>query len=818
MKKVSSWLYKTTIVMVYLGIITAIGITGYLYYLSQQLPSLDELVDPKYDLPTQVYDRNNRLITEFYTKRRSLTPISEIPDIVIKALLAIEDKRFYHHIGIDPIRMFGAFIKNLKSMRYREGGSTLTQQTAKQFLLSHDKKLKRKLKEILLAIQIERRFSKEKILELYLNKAPFGHGAYGIGAAAQSYFSKTPDELTLPEAAMLVGMPQRPSRWAPTYSRKNATKRRNIVLRMMREAGYITTEEMEKAITTPIVLKLDKSIDNNETSYYVEHVRRYLLKQYGADQLYRGGMKVYTTMDLDAQIYAQQSLTEGLYQHDKRQGYRGSKSNVWEEVLRELDMELYSEKNGMDLDAFQQLSSEEQETAKAFYQQKTEKITQKNHFVIGGKLNGVVSKVNKGIARVDLGDYQGTLNVETMRWARPVNYKERRNSKNQLKDLRDILKSGDVIELEILDYGHGEGEFVLALTQKPVANGGIFVMDPRNGHVLAMSGGIDFQDSEFNRAIQSLRQPGSAFKPIVYSLALDNSFTTASILKDQPIVLDGWKPNNYSKGFKGHMTLREALVHSKNNPTISLSRSLGAPAIIEQARKLGLTTKMPDDLTIGLGTGSVTLEELVQTYSVFANGGLLVEPIYFTKILDRNGSVLEEHAETAKEEVLSEQTAYLTTSILHDVVRKGSGWRARAIQRPAAGKTGTTNNYTDAWFMGFVPQLTAGVYVGFDNSQRSLGEMETGSRAAAPIWTAFMKQALATKEILPFSQPEGIQMVRIDPKTGALDCVGKKGAVMESFKSGTAPTVCQQEASVVPAENEDYDPYLPPEEGGDEEL
>lgn len=803
------WLVR----FVYTGLIGGIGILAFLYYLSFSLPDLTELEKPQYDLPTQVYDRNGRLVTEFYTKRRVLIPYNDVPEVMTQALLAIEDSRFYSHYGIDLIRIAKAIVIDVIKMDFAQGASTLTQQTAKMFLLSSEKKIIRKLRELLLAVQIESRFTKNQILELYLNKAYFGHGAYGLEAAAQGYFSKSASELELEEAALLAGLPQAPSRWAPTASIKNATRRRNLVLGAMAYQGYITEEEAKAAQAKPIVLKLGKSEDSNEASYYTEHIRRMVLDLYGMDMLYTGGLKVHAFMDLKMQIAAQQSLTKGLYEHDRRQGYRGARANLWRQIGEEqtFDQPLFDEQEGRVQWVWRSLEDDTKTQLNEAFEAKVKKNTAANHFLLGGEAVGVVREVGRNLAQVDLGPHQGTIHLEDHRWARPVDYEKALNWRTRLRDLRDVLKAGDVIDVKLEDHMGDEEGFALLLHQAPEANGAIFAVDPRTNEVLAMSGGFDFAQSEYNRAIQAERQPGSAFKPIVYSMALDKSFTRSSMLDDTPLVFKDtqWRPGNFSKSFKGKISLKNALAHSKNVPTIRLTMSLGIEKIIEHARSLGISAELPEDLTIGLGTASVTLKELARTYSIFANGGKLIEPRFVRRIETPEGKVLLDQSEYREKSVMAPETAFLTTMTLQDVVRRGSGFRAQALGRPAAGKTGTTNNYTDAWFMGFVPQLLAGVYVGFDDIQRSLGQLETGSRAAAPVWVDFMMASLKTMPVLPFGQPEGIQMVKIVPSSGLLDCDEHPKAEFEYFKNGTQPIHCHQEADTGLA---DY--YAAPEEMG----
>ncbi len=792
------WILFKKIILggIYFGLISSICTFAYLYNLSQNLPKLEKMINPVYDLPTQIYDRDNHLIREFYTKRRILIRFERVPDVVVKALLAIEDNRFYDHFGLDPLRILKALWVDVTTGSFAQGGSTITQQTAKNFLLSRDKKIIRKLKEMLLALKIESRFTKNQILELYLNETNYGHGAYGIEAAAQSYFGKNVEELTLAEAALLAGIPQAPSRLAPTASIKRAKRKRNLVLTMMNDNGYITTEEMLRAQLTPIELKLNKRIDYNETSYYAEHIRRIIYKKYGQDYLYRGGLKVYTAMDLTKQIYAQNALHRGLIAHDRRQGYRGPKKNILKEVDEELALNLYSDDKGWDSDEYKILDDDFKSTARQLFNEKIGITTETNKFIIGGTVLGVVIEVEKNQVTVNLGEFQGNLMLDAMKWARPVDFKHKRSWRNKLKDFDEILRIGDVIELEILDYDNDNQEFTLTLSQKPIANGAVFMMDPHTGHILALSGGFDYRDSEFNRAIQGKRQTGSIFKAIVYSLALESSFTAASMLNDTPFVGDGeekYKPKNYTKKFSGKMSFRTALVKSKNSPSIWLTKELGTEAVIKHARKLGITGYLPEgELGIVLGSSSLTCEEMTRTFSIFANGGKLVTPVYITKIEDRDGNILEEHTEIEAEQVLSEETAFIMTDILKEVVARGTGWRAKAINRPSAGKTGSTDDYADAWYMGYIPQLITGVYVGFDKNKHTLGDEETGSKAALPIWVDVMKNATATMPILPFNQPNGIDMVRIATDSGLLDCKSGGKTRFEYFKSGTEPTQCHR--------------------------
>ncbi len=785
---------KVILLAAYGGLIFTMLFFAFITVLSINLPDLEKLEKPHYDLPTSVYDREGNLITEFYTKRRVLISLDQVPKHLIEALLAIEDSRFYYHFGIDPIRIAKAIIVDVASMSFVQGASTLTQQTAKMFLLSSEKKLIRKVKEALLAVKMERRFSKEEILELYLNKTYFGHGAYGIEAAAQGYFSRSARDLNLQEAALLAGLPQAPSRWAPTASIKNAQKRRNLVLFMMKSQEFLTQEQYEEALNSPIRLKLNRNQPSNETSYYTETIRRYVMDKYGMQKLYEGGLKVYTEMGLSEQIAAQQALKKGLEDHDRRQGFRGAISNLWEETNKTLKSDFYSPEEGRIDEKFKKLSPKIQERAMKLYDTKLKEVTSDNRFFIGGKVIGVVEKVGKKEAFVNLGRHTGTISLNGLEWARPVDYSLTLNWKSKLRDMREILKFGDMIEISINDYFPREKAFSLALYQKPAANGALFSVDPNTGEVRAMSGGYDFRDSEFNRATQSKRQPGSSFKPVLYSLAFLEGYTRVTPLDDTPLVFKDtdWRPGNYSKKYKGQMPLKNALIFSKNIPTIRLTQTLGPKQVIEHSRNLGIKADLPDDLTIGLGTASNTLKEMVRTYAIFANGGKLIEPRFIRKIVDKKGTILEDYPRYEKKQVITEDAAFLVTASLRDAVAFGTGTRAKALGRPAAGKTGTTNNYTDAWFIGYVPQMLTGVYMGFDDNNKTLGEYETGSRAALPVWLNYMQSALASRKVIPFKQPTSIQMVKVVPESGMLDCEDHPKGYFEYFAPGTAPSSCHQ--------------------------
>ncbi len=756
----------TTITGFILGFVASIGVGYYLYELNKELPqNLDELHDPDYTLPTTLYDRHGNQVDEIFIHRRIVVPYQSVPPHLIQALLASEDTRFFYHFGIDPIRMLKAFWVNLKAKRFVEGASTLTQQTARLFLLTREKKLVRKLKEILLALRIERQFTKEEILTLYLNKVFLGN-AEGIEASTQGYFGKHTEELSLAESALLVGLLPAPSVYSPLVNPEGAKERRNLVLRRMAAEGFISEEERLASSKAPVRLTKIYDSTSEATAYYVENVRRYLLEKYGADTLYKGGLQVHLAMDLEYQIYSHEALQAGILELSKRQGFRGPLQHLESEgtpSLREIS-----------------------------------RITQKNQMILGQIIQGVVTQVGKPSTIVHLGNAQGRLewnHLQTWKLA----HKEKDKEAIFVKSPNRLLKIGDVIAVKLIDWDHEAQQFRLHLHQDPKVNGALLAVDPRNGEVYAMSGGYRYDDSEFNRATQAKRQPGSAFKPIVYSLALDAGYKLSSMLVDSPrhyktgvklndLEEETWTPKNYGNKLLGSVSFREALMKSLNLPTIGLAEDLTPKRLISYARKLGIQSDMVANLTLSLGSLSATLQEMTLAYGVFANQGNLVNPIYITRIEDRDGKILESHNSLPKK-VIPEETAFLMTNVLQDVVRRGTARRAigQYFDRPSAGKTGTTNDSVDAWYIGYIPQLLTGVYVGFDQP-KTMGKRETGSRAAAPIWLQFMKAATANLPTENFVQPPDIITVKIHQSgRRATPCDPNKETYYEHFRRGSEP-------------------------------
>ena len=760
--QVFRWIFWTVFALSFF--VTA-GVGLFLYELSKSLPkNLEEELHKRNEiLPTVLYDREGNQIEELFIQRRIPVAFESFPTHLIQALIASEDTRFFSHIGIDPFRMYKAFLVNLEAGGFVQGASTLTQQTAREFLLTKEKQLIRKLREILLAFRMELQFTKTQILELYLNKVFLGNGE-GVEAASQGYFGKHVRELTLSESALLIGLLPAPSRYAPHSNPKLALVQRNRVLKRMFEENFITAEEYSTAIDEAIKLIQIDDFTSEDTAYYVEHVRRDLLTRYGMENLYRGGLQVKMAMNLDYQIFAHEALQRGILELTKRQGYRGP--------LDVLDLT----KSGLPK------SSE------------VESITNKNRLVIGNNVIGVVLSLDDDASLVNLGSALGKLTwKEVSTWQNALSGKDH---PVPFKKLGEALKPGDVIRLKIIDFDPLEELFRLQLYQEPLVNGAVLGMQPRSGQVLAMIGGYQYEDSEFNRAIQAKRQPGSAFKPIVYAASLDAGYTLSSMLVDSPRAFrtgliklgedEIWLPRNYGDKLMGSVSVRTALVKSLNLATIGLIEDLGPERVIDYSRKLGISAPMRKNLTIALGSFSATLQEMVNAFSVFANEGKRTEPIYILEVTDQSGNLLES-AQTIENQILSTDTAFLISDVLQDVVKRGTGWRARVLGRPSAGKTGTTNDNIDAWYIGYIPQLLTGVYVGYDQPQ-SMGLHEAGSRAAAPIWVEFMKNTVANLPTEQFPQPPGIVTVKIHESGRRANlCDTPKEIHEEHYKTGTEP-------------------------------
>ena len=645
-RKLASLFNIFLIAIVFVLIVMVVGVLGY-YAFTMDLPGIDALKDYRPSISSRVYDDKNELIDEFFLEDRKLVRIAEVPKVVIQAFVAAEDSRFFEHKGFDVQSIFRAVFKNLEAGHIIQGGSTITQQVAKMMYLSPEKKYNRKFKEAILAYKIDKYLSKQEILNLYLNQIYLGHGTYGVESASLGYFGKSAKELKLHEAALLAGMPKAPTNYSPFLHYEKAKQRQYYVLTRMMEDGYISKEEMEKAYAAPLNLRPIRPKDKM-AAYFVENVRRYVQEKYGADVLYKEGLSIYTTLDMNIQKYAGEAMERGLKELEERNKY-----------------------------------------------------------------------------------------------------------------------------------------------EPGLVQGALFCMDVKTGAIRAMVGGRDFNKSEFNRATQSRRQPGSAFKPIIYTAAFDKGMTPATVIVDSPIAVEDpsqeggvWRPRNFDGKFMGPITMRTALVLSRNVVTVKILQEIGVDYAVSYAMNMGITSPLVTTLSLALGVSGVTLEELVQSYNVLINEGKKVTPYFIKKIVDRTGNVFEETT-VQSEQVIDPRIAFLTTYVMQDVVRSGTGTRVRSIARPVAAKTGTTNDNRDAWFIGATPSLIAGIWVGFDQ-EASLGAQEVGGRTAAPIWLYFMEKALGQTPVESFPVPGGIVFEKINPQTGASAGASEKG-ISEAFLQGASP-------------------------------
>jgi penicillin-binding protein 1A len=739
---------------------------GYMHF-SQDLPQINSLLDYRPPTVTSVFADDNRKIAEFFKERRIVLPLKDIPEKLVLAFIAAEDSRFFEHQGIDPVSIGRAFLKNLEAGSIKQGGSTITQQVTRSFLLTPERSYIRKIKEAILAYRIEKTFTKEEILFLYLNQIYLGQGAYGVQAAAENYFGKNVGELNLAECAFLAGMPQAPSRYSPVRNPELARQRQAYVLNRMVEEGFVTAAEAAAALETKLDLTRRRNIYLEEVPYFTEHIRRYLEARYGAEELYTQGLQVYTTVNIDLQKAAEEEILKGLKELDRRQGYRGAVRNLAPEAV-----EAFARERQAALEAAP--------------------------LAPGRQIEGVVAQVNDKArtVAVRIGREEGVIALADMDWARKPNPEA---APVKIKKPSDALKPGDVVLVKIKDRPKGPRDpWPLALEQEPLVQGALLCVEAETGLVKVMVGGRDFGENQFNRAVQSRRQPGSAFKPIIYAAALDRKFdepnrfyTPASVIVDSAVVFEGrtrdetWKPKNYKETFYGPTLMREALAQSRNLVTVKILHDIGIDYTINYARRLGITSDLTRTLSLALGASGLSLLELTRAYSVFANQGFLVEPVFILKIVDRNGRTLEE-AGSAAERVIEKETAFLMTSLLESVVQHGTGQRVKALGRPAAGKTGTTNDMYDAWFIGYTPELVTGVWVGFDE-EAPLGKSETGASAASPIWLGFMKRALEKEPLRSFTPPEGIVFAKIDADTGLLPVPESRKTIFECFKDGTVP-------------------------------
>ena len=739
----------------------AAGTGGYLLYehFTDGLPDISLLKSYQPSLITTVYSDDGSAIAQFFAERRVLIPLEKMPAALKQATLAVEDARFYTHRGIDVVGIARAVWSNLYAGEVVEGASTITQQVAKMLFLTHRKTLERKLREMLLALRMERLLTKDEILEIYLNQTYYGHGAYGVEAAANVYFGKHIDELTLDEAALIAGLPKAPTAYSPYNSPDRARRRRAHVLHRLVEAGYISPEHERQAQETPLRLRTRQE-PVARAPYFVEHVRRYLEEQYGSALLYRGGLKVYSSLDLSLQDTAETAIRAGVVKDDRRRGYRGP--------LGHLDL---ARADQIDWEKVRQAPwPEEQSSLTALYR----------------RVKAVVVAMDDKRVQVRWEAGEGVIPLEAMLWAYPP-HPDLDSEKRRLRRPGDALKVGDVILADITSPAAPGKKAQLALAQEPIVQGALVVLEPQTGYIRALVGGYDYSRSQFNRATQAIRQPGSAFKPIIYATAMQKGYSPAYVIVDSPVVYeqaDGkiWKPSNYDGRFRGSLTLAEGLAQSVNMVTIKLLEAVGVKNVTEYAKQLGIKSPLTPTLALALGASGLTPLELATAYNVFASQGVRYDPVAVKSVEDPDGRVLEKRVPVG-ERVMSEQRAFVMTTMMQGVIQRGTAKSASALGRPLAGKTGTTNDFIDAWFVGYSPNLVAGVWVGIDD-QQPLGDHETGARAALPIWVEFMQQALERTPLQEFVTPPHVKLVRVDPRTGASGEAGSGDTIQIALAEG----------------------------------
>ncbi|MEG9862423.1 MAG: penicillin-binding protein 1A [Parvularculales bacterium] len=785
-----------------------------LWRLQAELPDYRHLANYTPSVSSRIHAGDGSLIGEYATEHRLFVPIEAIPKRVIQAFLATEDQRFYFHSGIDFMGLVRATFNNIFNViqeRRLEGASTITQQVAKNFLLSNEVTIERKVREMMLAYRLEQAFSKDEILELYLNEIYLGIGGYGVAAAALNYFNKSLDDLTIEETAYLAALPKAPNNYHPVYKPQAALGRRNWVIKRMVEEGYISEQKAQEVSQIPLKVTLRAAgVQVKGAEYFVEEVRRELLRYYGEDDLYEGGLSVRTTLDVSTQLMARRALRDGLVDYDRRHGWRGPL------------MQLESKRGVIVLDDWAMNLAHADLTPPIGKWRVAVVLDVSDNLALIGLQNGKEDSI-------DIVE-RGLVPFSSSKWARRVQREVKdeitgeitiQNAGDAPSSMKDVLTIGDVIFVEPKEhsneFGAGSGLTPLglySLRQEPLVNGAILVMDLFTGRVLAMEGGFSYERSEFNRATQAWRQSGSAFKPFVYAAALDNGYTPVSIVLDAPFVIDQgaglgfWKPHNYGDKFYGPSTLRTGIEKSRNVMTVRLVQEMGMEPVVDYAQRFGVMDRAMPLLSTALGAGETTLLRLTAAYGVIANGGRKITPVLIDRIQDRRGQSIytsgyrecldcnppvwksqpEPVVINSHRQVISPQTAYQITSMLEGVIERGTAQRVRDLGVPLAGKTGTTNEERDAWFVGFSPNVVVGIFVGYDKPT-PLGDGETGSRVAAPIFRDFMKSFLADKKAIPFRIPPMVDLIRVDARTGKLARPSDTDVILESFKKGDSPTV-----------------------------
>lgn len=886
-----SWIVKLSIA---LSALIVIGLaTAYIGYraVKATLPQITNLKDYDPLVVSQVFDRNNKKVGEFFLERRTLIPFDKIPKNLINAFLAAEDDQFFSHGGINYMAILRALLANIRAGHTVQGGSTITQQVAKTFFLTEERKFLRKAQEAMLAFELERSLSKEDILYLYLNQIYFGNSAHGIENAALTYFQKTASELTLGEMAMLGGLPKAPSEYSPVKNPERAKERQAYVLKRMAEVGYITKEDAEREVKLPIKVYVRKNFEET-APYYLETVRQILVEKLGEDLVFKKGIQIYASLDVDKQKVAQDSLVRGLKELDKRQGFRGALRHL-EDPKEIEDYFIKARRKIIAETTPERTINPDGHFAEIQLSKGTAEIAKTTNLPIFLKIDetyeGMVSQVDDllGIIYVRLPDSKGVIDFDSMKWARKPNL-EKRADLDQITKPSQAVTVGDIIHVKIAGEkptfsksvsakkavknkpatpavaGPDLSTFLhLELDQEPLVEGALISFDQESQDVLAIVGGYSFVRSKLIRAYQSFRQTGSAFKSIVYASALDKGYNPSTPIMDAPVVYEEtkeddegqddtkiWKPSNHGKSFGGEIIFRNALVRSLNIPTVKIMEDIGVNWAADYAKRLGVFSPLNMDFSLALGSSSLSLYEMTKVFSEFGRLGKKIRPIVIRKVLDRDGKVLLENvvleerfaekmkaiesefedrkklladaatAEASEEpaaapkkidprkekpdkyfffqdpdQLIKPQTAYLITSLLKGVVedRNGTGGRAKILGRDVAGKTGTTNGYADAWFVGYTAQIASGVWVGFDK-EKSLGRGEVGGRAALPIWLEYMKSAHEGLREMTFPVPDGIVFANIDSETGKLPTASSKYVIRQAYAEGTEPTTTSNQS------------------------
>jgi penicillin-binding protein 1A len=803
------WTTAILLSVLVLALAGAGAVLAVLWHFGRSLPDYQQLADYEPPTVTRVHAGDGRLLAEFAREKRVFVPIAAMPKRVIKAFIAAEDKNFYSHPGIDFMGVARAVVTNLSRLGSNSrpvGASTITQQVAKNFLLTNEVSIERKVKEAILAFRIERALSKDRILELYLNEIYLGYGSYGVAAAALNYFNKALDDLSVSELAFLAGLPKAPNNYNPARRPAAAKARRDYVIGRMQEDGYLTAAQAAEARAAPLEVRRRDDTVTVDARYFAEDVRRELIRRYGEKGLYGGGLSVRTTVDPGLQALADATLRDGLIEYDRRHGWRGPVARL--------------------------KSTAQWETALANVERPMGVAEAMPHWRLAVVLDVADAQAAIGVESGAM----GFIPLSELKWARA--WKEGQRRGGPVKKVGDVLAPGDVVLVMPAPKdkdGKPAPEGAFALQQVPEIQGGLVAMDPHTGRVLAMSGGFSYGQSEFNRATQARRQPGSAFKPFVYLAALDAGFTPSSLVLDAPFVIDQgpgqgrWKPSNYSNKFYGPSPMRVGIERSRNLMTVRLAQNIGINTVADYAEKFRIVEKLPRMLSMALGAAETTLMDMTTAYAMLVNGGKRVTPTLIDRVQDRHGRTVFRHEQRPcagcrgvawqpdaappavpdnREQVADPRSAYQIVSMLESVVERGTGRRIRVVGKPLAGKTGTTNDSLDAWFIGFAPDLAVGVFTGFDNP-RSLGRGETGSSVAVPVFRDFMEGALKNRASIPFRIPPGLRLVRVNADTGLPARPGDRHVILEAFRPGTEPTAARAVLDGSAPEGAGVDPLEP---------